>query len=59
MTKYILKPLLVSVTFLIGFFLLEHHFIHRLKQNNKKIYSVLIEISYFILFWLMIYARFL
>jgi len=57
MIHFILKPLIVSISFLIGFFLLENIFIIKLK--NKKIYSILVELSYFILFWGVIYVRFL
>ncbi len=57
MIYFILKSVIVSITFLVGFFLLENIFIEKIK--NKKIYSILIEIGYFILFWTVIYVKFL
>jgi len=53
----IIKPLIISATFLVGYFLIEGIFLARIK--HKKIYCILIEIGYFLFFWAFIYIRFI
>jgi hypothetical protein len=57
MLEIIIKPLIISLTFLAGFFLLDAVVINKIKQ--KKIYCWFIETVYFLCYWSVVYAWFL
>jgi len=53
----LIKPFIISLTFLAGFYLIDTGIIRRIK--HKKIYSFFIELGYFIFFWgTVFWARF-
>ncbi|MBU4477522.1 MAG: hypothetical protein KKH34_00265 [Candidatus Omnitrophica bacterium] len=52
--KILIKPLIISLTFLAGFMLLETILLRKIK--HKKIYCFLIELAFFIGYWAMVYA---
>ncbi|MCP4650533.1 MAG: hypothetical protein GY853_10695 [PVC group bacterium] len=49
----ILKAFIISVTFLAGFSLLYFGVVKKIR--NKKIFSVFLEVFYFLCFWTYIY----
>ena len=53
----ILKPVIISITFVAGFSLISL-FLER-KLKHKKIYSLLIEIGYFLVYWIIVYLNFM
>ncbi len=53
----LIKALIISLTFVAGFFLVER--ILAVKIKHKRIYCLLIELAYFFSFWTIIYIKFI
>ncbi|MBI4845739.1 MAG: hypothetical protein HY810_04610 [Candidatus Omnitrophica bacterium] len=51
-----LKPVIISLTFSAGFFLLE---IIIKSIKGKRIYCFFIELAYFMVFWIFVYLNFI